>query len=213
MWSIIAASVVDLPEPVVPVSRMIPRSSSASSVTTGGQAELVDRLDRRRDRAHDDRDRAALAEGVDAEARRGPRSRRRSRPRSRRRTRRACSWSWSISLRARRSVSSGYSALGAGDRLERAVEADERRRARTFRWRSEPSAAMRWRSAASMIEHARSHRRAARRALSQRGRAMDARPCVRLRDLERGQHGAERCSRYKRRRRRKWVELPPGCIR
>ena len=38
MWSIIAASVVDLPEPVVPVSRTIPRSSSASSLTTGGSA-------------------------------------------------------------------------------------------------------------------------------------------------------------------------------
>jgi hypothetical protein len=30
------ASVVDLPEPVVPVSRMIPRSSSASVEITGG---------------------------------------------------------------------------------------------------------------------------------------------------------------------------------
>ena len=38
MWSIIAASVVDLPEPVVPVSRMIPRSSSASFVITGGSS-------------------------------------------------------------------------------------------------------------------------------------------------------------------------------
>ena len=38
MWSIIAASVVDLPEPVVPVSRMIPRSSSASLVMTGGSS-------------------------------------------------------------------------------------------------------------------------------------------------------------------------------
>ena len=38
MWSIIAASVVDLPEPVVPVSSTIPRSSSASSVTTAGSA-------------------------------------------------------------------------------------------------------------------------------------------------------------------------------
>ena len=37
MWSIIAASVVDLPEPVVPVTRMIPRCSSASLVTTGGR--------------------------------------------------------------------------------------------------------------------------------------------------------------------------------
>ena len=42
MWSIIAASVVDLPEPVVPVSRMIPRSSSASWVTDLGEAELLD---------------------------------------------------------------------------------------------------------------------------------------------------------------------------
>jgi hypothetical protein len=38
MWSIIAASVVDLPDPVVPVARMIPRVSSASSVMTGGSA-------------------------------------------------------------------------------------------------------------------------------------------------------------------------------
>ena len=36
IWSIIAARVVDLPEPVVPVSRMIPRSSRASSEMTGG---------------------------------------------------------------------------------------------------------------------------------------------------------------------------------
>ena len=37
MWSIIAASVVDLPEPVVPVSRMMPRSCSASWVTDSGR--------------------------------------------------------------------------------------------------------------------------------------------------------------------------------
>ena len=36
--SIMAASVVDLPEPVVPVSRMIPRSSSARSLTTSGSS-------------------------------------------------------------------------------------------------------------------------------------------------------------------------------
>ena len=36
-WSIIAASVVDLPEPVVPVRRISPRSSSAISVITGGR--------------------------------------------------------------------------------------------------------------------------------------------------------------------------------
>ena len=37
MWSIIAARVVDLPEPVVPVSRMIPRRSSASLRITCGR--------------------------------------------------------------------------------------------------------------------------------------------------------------------------------
>ena len=68
MWSIIAASVVDLPEPVVPVSRMMPRSSSASWRITGGSDELLDRLDVDRDRAQDERDEALLAEGVDAEA-------------------------------------------------------------------------------------------------------------------------------------------------
>ena len=36
MRSIMAASVVDLPEPVVPVSKMIPRSSSARSLITSG---------------------------------------------------------------------------------------------------------------------------------------------------------------------------------
>ncbi len=38
MWSIIAANVVDLPEPVVPVSRMIPRGSSARVRITSGSA-------------------------------------------------------------------------------------------------------------------------------------------------------------------------------
>ena len=36
MWSTIAASVVDLPEPVVPVSSTIPRSSSESVRITSG---------------------------------------------------------------------------------------------------------------------------------------------------------------------------------
>ncbi len=35
-WSTMAASVVDLPEPVVPVTRMIPRGSSATSRTASG---------------------------------------------------------------------------------------------------------------------------------------------------------------------------------
>ena len=69
MWSIIAASVVDLPEPVVPVSSTMPRSSSASVATTSGSDEVLDRADVHRDRAGDDRHVAALAEGVDAEPR------------------------------------------------------------------------------------------------------------------------------------------------
>ena len=36
MWSIIAASVVVLPEPVVPVTSTMPRGSSASSLTVSG---------------------------------------------------------------------------------------------------------------------------------------------------------------------------------
>ena len=46
MWSIIAASVVDLPEPVVPVSSTIPRSSSARSRMTGGSdSSAIDLID------------------------------------------------------------------------------------------------------------------------------------------------------------------------
>ncbi len=41
MWSIIAASVVDLPEPVVPVTSTIPRSSEASSRITSGRLSSV----------------------------------------------------------------------------------------------------------------------------------------------------------------------------
>ncbi len=37
MWSIMAASVVDFPDPVVPVTRMIPRTSFARLVTAGGR--------------------------------------------------------------------------------------------------------------------------------------------------------------------------------
>jgi hypothetical protein len=44
MWSIIAASVVDLPEPVVPVRRIRPRSSSAISSITGGSRSSEARL-------------------------------------------------------------------------------------------------------------------------------------------------------------------------
>jgi hypothetical protein len=37
IWSIMAASVVDLPDPVVPVRRMMPRSSSARREMTAGR--------------------------------------------------------------------------------------------------------------------------------------------------------------------------------
>ena len=41
IWSIIAASVVLLPLPVVPVSRMRPRSSSAMVFTIGGSSSAA----------------------------------------------------------------------------------------------------------------------------------------------------------------------------
>ena len=49
--SIIAASVVDLPEPVGPVTSTRPRGLTSSSWRLGGQAELLERLDVGRDRA------------------------------------------------------------------------------------------------------------------------------------------------------------------
>ena len=69
MWSSIAASVVVLPEPVAPVTRTSPRCSSARRVTPGGQPELGEDRDLARDDAERERDGAALAEAVDAEAR------------------------------------------------------------------------------------------------------------------------------------------------
>ena len=67
--SIIAASVVDLPLPVGPVTSTRPRGRSASVAMTGGSAELVERLDLLGDDAVDGRDGAALVEHVAAEAR------------------------------------------------------------------------------------------------------------------------------------------------
>src|SRR5215203_3363836 len=67
MWSIIAASVVDLPEPVVPVSRTIPRSSSASCRMTGGsESSSIDLM--LTGIAQHERDEALLTERVHAEA-------------------------------------------------------------------------------------------------------------------------------------------------
>ena len=68
MRSIIAARVVLLPEPVAPVTRTMPRSSSASRPTTVGQAQVLERRHGGRHGPHDHADRAALAEGVHAEA-------------------------------------------------------------------------------------------------------------------------------------------------
>ena len=68
MWSIIAASVVVLPEPVAPVTRTRPRCSLGEPRDAGRQAELSKLGTSLRDHAERERDRAALAEAVDAEA-------------------------------------------------------------------------------------------------------------------------------------------------
>ena len=69
MWSMIAASVVVLPEPVAPVTRTSPRCSSARRLTPAGSESSLEVRDLARDDAEGDRDRAALAEAVDAEPR------------------------------------------------------------------------------------------------------------------------------------------------
>ena len=68
MWSIIAASVVLLPLPVVPVTSTRPRSSSAIFFSTSGRpsSSIVRIL--RRDDAEDQADGATLLEHVAAEA-------------------------------------------------------------------------------------------------------------------------------------------------
>ena len=91
MWSIIAASVVLLPLPVVPVTSTRPRSSSRDALEDRRQAELVDRADPRRDDAQDDADGAALLEDVAAEAAEARRRCRRGRLPARAGTSRWCS--------------------------------------------------------------------------------------------------------------------------
>ena len=66
--SIIAASEVDLPEPVGPVTSTKPRGLAGELVHGRGQAELVDRGQAEGDQAEGRADRAALVVGVDAEA-------------------------------------------------------------------------------------------------------------------------------------------------
>ena len=152
MWSIIAASVVDLPEPVVPVTRMIPRSSSASSSITGGQAELLDGLDLERDRAADDRDRAALAEGVDAEAgEAGDRVGEVDLASSRELLELRLVGEHLEEHRAR--CPPGASGSVSVDRLELAVQADRAGGDGTLRWRSEPSVSMTVMQGGVEVEH------------------------------------------------------------
>ena len=67
--SIIAASVVDFPEPVGPVTSTRPRGLSAIFAIDVRQPELLEGLDRERDLSDDHRDAAALLEAVAAEAR------------------------------------------------------------------------------------------------------------------------------------------------
>ena len=68
MWSIIAARVVVLPEPVVPVTSTRPRGSRARRLMISGRCSSSKRGDLGGDLAHGDADAAALAEHVDAEA-------------------------------------------------------------------------------------------------------------------------------------------------
>ena len=66
--SITAASVVDLPEPVGPVTRTSPRGKLGRAGEGSRKAELLERLQLVRDDAEGSRERVALQEGVDAEA-------------------------------------------------------------------------------------------------------------------------------------------------
>ena len=66
--SISEASVVDLPEPVGPVTSTRPRGFVVNSWSDAGQPELLERLDVGRDRAEGRREALALVVGVDAEA-------------------------------------------------------------------------------------------------------------------------------------------------
>ena len=63
-----AASVVDLPEPVGPVTSTSPRGLSHILLTTGGRPKLVERFDLERNQTEDASRSAALVEDVGAEA-------------------------------------------------------------------------------------------------------------------------------------------------
>ena len=68
MCWIIAASAVDFPEPVMPVTSTSPRGFIAISSSTGGQVQLGDRARLVRNGAHRVAERAALLIHVHAEA-------------------------------------------------------------------------------------------------------------------------------------------------
>ena len=68
-WLTIAASVVDLPEPVGPVTRIRPRGRFVSLGEDLGRRELLERQHLRRNRAERGGRAALLVERVDAEAR------------------------------------------------------------------------------------------------------------------------------------------------
>ena len=68
MELIIAASVVDLPEPVGPVTRIRPRLRCVSFSMTRGKVQVLNRRNFGRDDAERRRDRAFIPEDVDAEA-------------------------------------------------------------------------------------------------------------------------------------------------
>ncbi len=68
MRSIMAASVVDLPEPVVPVTRTRPRCSSQICVDDGRKIQFFDGANLGGNDAQDHADVAALLKNVDAEA-------------------------------------------------------------------------------------------------------------------------------------------------
>ena len=61
IWLIIAASVVDLPEPVGPVTRTRPRGFRVSSPASRGRLQLLDRRDARRDHAESGGDASPLS--------------------------------------------------------------------------------------------------------------------------------------------------------
>ena len=74
MRSIKAASVEDLPDPLPPVTRMMPLRTLAASSSCGGKVQGTESWNDGGNNAHHDRATAALDENIDAEARRARQS-------------------------------------------------------------------------------------------------------------------------------------------